>query len=455
VVVKEFSGIASARRTGYALASDKLAGSKGLAPAILYDSLEGSIHVNIAGRTLTERDIAGASGALQDKVASILASLHSIPLDTVETEAAASGVAVPAKYKSQAMVWTSIDVMLDMIEPADKSPVPIPNERTWDIDIVRKMCEAEREAIDKLGYPLALCHGDMKPSNLIQEDGGQLKMIDFELAGPNYRGFDICKLFRNDTGPVEEEDLRRFVTQYLGGSADPAAVDALVAEAKQLEKLTWLEAAVFFMAMLSDCSGQYSAEEIEQAEKLAEHRWQRYLACTDVPQPSPAGLWNRVKEIGSSPGAVGVIIGLSYSLCYFWRTPIFVFPPEVLRQSIGTLFGRDLSLALGFSLAFTLGFGVSKPPAVTIMTGNSFLNNRLAALIGLMTVSMLIQNIGLYIFADNPLGMVASVFLSCFFQSWIYGGMFTYLEGRRATELMVATVTGLYSFAGPASRALV
>ena len=62
VVVKEFSGIASARRTGYALASDKLAGSKGLAPAILYDSLEGSIHVNIAGRTLTERDIAGASG---------------------------------------------------------------------------------------------------------------------------------------------------------------------------------------------------------------------------------------------------------------------------------------------------------------------------------------------------------------------------------------------------------
>ena len=43
------------------------------------------------------------------------------------------------------------------------------------------------------------------------------------------------------------------------------------------------------MAMLSDCSGQYSAEEIEQAEKLAEHRWQRYLACTDVPQPSPAG----------------------------------------------------------------------------------------------------------------------------------------------------------------------
>ena len=36
----------------------------------------------------------------------------------METEAAASGVAVPAKYKSQAMVWTSIDVMLDMIEPA-------------------------------------------------------------------------------------------------------------------------------------------------------------------------------------------------------------------------------------------------------------------------------------------------------------------------------------------------
>ena len=49
-------------------------------------------------------------------------------------------------------ILTSQATLCDSVVAADKSPVPIPNERTWDIDIVRKMCEAEREAIDKYAY---------------------------------------------------------------------------------------------------------------------------------------------------------------------------------------------------------------------------------------------------------------------------------------------------------------
>ncbi|KAK7253791.1 hypothetical protein SO694_00002617 [Aureococcus anophagefferens] len=40
-----------------------------------------------------------------------------------------------------------------------------------------------------------LGHGDFKPSNVLLHDGAAV-FIDFELAGPNYRGYDIFKLFR-------------------------------------------------------------------------------------------------------------------------------------------------------------------------------------------------------------------------------------------------------------------
>ena len=93
-------------------------------------------------------------------------------------------------------------------------------------------------------------HGDFKPSNIMlrerqpssnverQNDGrshvkniaeqlerGDLTVtfIDFELGGPNYRGFDIFKLFRrgqikNNGGEPESmshENLRAFVASYL------------------------------------------------------------------------------------------------------------------------------------------------------------------------------------------------------------------------------------------------
>lgn len=35
------------------------------------------------------------------------------------------------------------------------------------------------------------------------------------IAGPNYRGFDLCKLFRNDAGPVAGQQLRNFLRLYL------------------------------------------------------------------------------------------------------------------------------------------------------------------------------------------------------------------------------------------------
>ena len=64
-----------------------------------------------------------------------------------------------------------------------------------------------------LSYPgrLSFRHGDLKPSNVMQQlpaeaDAGvaanpatlssDVTFIDFELAGPHYRGYDLFKLFR-------------------------------------------------------------------------------------------------------------------------------------------------------------------------------------------------------------------------------------------------------------------
>ena len=125
---------------------------------------------------------------------------------------------------------------------------------------------------------------------------------------------------------------------------------------------------------------------------------------------------------------------------------------QVLQQKVGVIFGRDIDLQVAFSLAFSFGFGLAKMPGVIVMTGQYFHSHRLTVLGSVMVVSMLIHGLGIFCFARAPLHQVTCVFFSTFFQSWIFGGLFSYLEGRKCTETLVAIVMCLYTFAGPASR---
>jgi hypothetical protein len=150
---------------------------------------------------------------------------------------------------------------------------------------------------------------------------------------------------------------------------------------------------------------------------------------------------------------VGALIAVSYALCYFWRTPIFILPPEVLQQPVTTIFSRDLDLQTCFSLAYTLGFGFAKPPATIFMTGHFFHTHRLAVLVMLLVSTMLIQDIGILIFPETLSLQILCVFIASFFSSWIYGGVFVYFEGRQRTETLIAMSTFCYILAGTASRA--
>eukprot|EP00435_Cladocopium_sp_Y103_P060246 s178_g22.t1 len=104
---------------------------------------------------------------------------------------------------------------------------------------------------------------------------GEVWLIDFELGGPNYRGFDWMKLFRRPEGVSQKDwvtkDLEHFLQSYASHQADSVDLASLLRETLAFEPLTWLEAFVFFLAL-----PKYKPEGVAKWQRLAEHRWEMY-----------------------------------------------------------------------------------------------------------------------------------------------------------------------------------
>ena len=132
-----------------------------------------------------------------------------------------------------------------------------------------------RDAVERCTHADVLGHGDLKPSNVLRLRRGGITFIDFELAGPNYRGYDIFKLFRTSKLPAASDaSLLSFVEAYLGEDATQRAADACLLETKLFEPLTWLEAAIFF----SFAAATLPEKRAEMA-ALARDRWAAYEDC--------------------------------------------------------------------------------------------------------------------------------------------------------------------------------
>lgn len=286
LVVKEFSALSRARSTASAFATDRLTEAHG-SPRQLYCSPRGVVHEFCSGKVeLTEADV-GTSGsrATVTSVARAVANLHCIPISRL-----------PPDIPATPMVWVSVDTMLRRLvqhTAAGKLPAA-PASRSWNVQEVVRVCACERALIERAHLPLVLGHGDLKPTNVLARPSGSeivhgysdAVLIDFELSGVNYRGFDLCKLFRNDAGAINTSPtgpLWSFLNEYRvccqkspgAGSGYMPSVDSLAAEAAALEPATWLEASVFFMTVL--CEDGFSAAQYDVAERLSTHRWERYL----------------------------------------------------------------------------------------------------------------------------------------------------------------------------------
>lgn len=312
-VVKIFSDMAKIRLAPeHRGVVDRLASEVNLSPKVLLTTPDLVVHEWFNGTTLTE-DIVAEDPVLQMSIALQLGRLH-------------ASVTPLVFNSSDPILWSSIEKMLGHIA---KRPERIPEPFT--LNMVVDEVAAVRRKLEALPLGIVTGHGDFKPSNIMvdpgalsstpQGQGGRpapapftyddVLFIDFELAGPNYRGFDLFKLFRrgqptppasapaaaaasadgdeeaklhvnvteaaeaaaagaHDDASIDEERLRRFLDTYLDayndmrgheGERDTAipvagrrddSLASLVAETHLFEPLTWLEAAIFFLFAIQE-----------------------------------------------------------------------------------------------------------------------------------------------------------------------------------------------------------
>lgn len=234
---------------------DLCASAHRIGPRVMHSSTSGLVMEHLPGRTLEEADIQrNGNEQLLEGVAEALAQFHRLP--------------VPEACKGEPMLWRTITKMLAVIQ---RRPELLPPQMP-DLEAIVIEIEAARAALDKHALPVVLGHGDFKPSNVIEHEGS-VRLIDFELGGPNYRGFDIMKLFRTNDSSWSESNLALFLRAYLAASGPSGGeqLQAMFKEVARFEALTWLEAAVFFLTL-----PQFKPCESSRWHSLAVHRWNKF-----------------------------------------------------------------------------------------------------------------------------------------------------------------------------------
>jgi len=259
LVLKRYTDLAFLRLDAEAIGSvDVHAGKHGVGPPVLYSSPQGLVMERLEGRTLEEVDMHKDDFVLLEDVAEVLAKLHQLP--------------VPAVCEGEPMLWRTIDRMVDA---AARKPELWP-EGMPSLDVLTEEVRKARIAVEKRNYPTVLCHGDFKPSNVILNSQGEIYFIDHELAGPNYRAFDLMKLFRT-AGKSSDKSMEHFLRSYAATMQrhEPTEqeVEDLIQETQLFKSLTWLEAACFFLAL-----PQFKPAETSRWNALALDRWQQYEA---------------------------------------------------------------------------------------------------------------------------------------------------------------------------------
>lgn len=227
-----------------------------LSPAVTCHTYDGIAHEHIEGRVLAESDVHTAHSDFLDRLARKVHRLHS--------------ARVPSQYGDSALLWSWFQAMLRHLRSRK-----ITSTGNVMIEEIESEISYMKNYLLTADLPIVFCHGDLKPSNLLIEDCGEIWMIDLELAGPNYRGFDLMKLFRSEPNNFSKENFLCFLTIYAAYGSR-TSVEELTRECRICEALTWLEAAIFFATLLS-----ISDVEMERNIILFEDRWKSYLFCKE------------------------------------------------------------------------------------------------------------------------------------------------------------------------------
>ncbi len=236
---------------------DVMASESGLGPAVRWNTNEGVAHDFVPGRILEEQDM-HTRRDIGEACARLIAKFHSL-----ET---------PPEFNGDGtLIWKWLERMLNEIESSE-------NKTVLPIDVSELRAEVNRVSTvirDEENACVVLAHGDLKPSNVIltQSDASQVQLIDLELSGPNYRGFDLMKLFRTSHQQYSEERFTHFLKVYCDemNVDDVASVEE---ETKLFLPVSWLEATIFFALVL--VLEPRGSDDHANWEALFLDRWRQY-----------------------------------------------------------------------------------------------------------------------------------------------------------------------------------
>jgi thiamine kinase-like enzyme len=131
-------------------------------------------------------------------------------------------------FRSRFNVFAVIDGYLDLLRELE---APLPK----DYYEVQGEAEAVRRALEASPIPLAPCHNDPWPGNLL-DTGRRIYIIDWEYSGMNDPVWDLSDL-SIEAGFGPEQD-RLMMETYCGGAAPPALYSRLVLY-KAMSDLHW------------------------------------------------------------------------------------------------------------------------------------------------------------------------------------------------------------------------
>lgn len=167
------------------------------------------------------------------------------------------------------MLWRSCHVLMQQYADPQWKVDPGDGHAPWTFDRLYSCIrnhEAELAREDDL-LTTVCGHGDCKPSNLLVqgrnhgETPTSVRFLDMELAGRHYIAYDLAKLWRTSSpltvGQQHQRDQhqRIFLETYAEHfPGETVTASALRHQIDRLLPLTWLEAAVFFVAMSSSSS---------------------------------------------------------------------------------------------------------------------------------------------------------------------------------------------------------
>lgn len=253
MVVKAFMELSSMRLDPETIGqADLHAGRFGIGPKVYYADKSGVVMDRLSGRTLSEADMHKGDFRLLGCIADMLARVHQLPTPPIFMEG------VP-------LLWRQIDKMMSVAgRRPELAPKGMPS-----LSVISREINAMRVALEKHQPKIVFCHGSMNPQNVMLNSDDTVRFIDFELGGPNYRGFDQMKLFRT-AGVFSERCMEHFLRVYAAASGEDD-VTSLVKEVRIFEPLTWLEASIFFLVM-----PQFKPEGASKWHELAIHRWGKF-----------------------------------------------------------------------------------------------------------------------------------------------------------------------------------